>query len=281
MSRNVMSYIEVKERDGVDLNMYQCGMEQCSKGHGFGPAVRDHFLIHYILDGEGIFHMNNKQYNLTKGEGFLIPPNVITYYEADMENPWTYVWVGFHGLKAESYLQRANLTKENPIFRCYNDTLKNYVLEMIEDNKFSTYNSLKLQGLLFLFIAELIKNTPEGIQMIHNTTEVYIKEAIQFIENNYSRRIKIEDIAGHLSIDRSYFSNIFKEKIQKSPQQFLLEYRINRACELMRDPKLSIKHVAYSVGYIDPLSFSKMFKKVKGISPTKWRTLFYNNLKTR
>lgn len=271
LNEKLVSHVEIKYRDGVDLNMYQCGIEECSSGYGFGPALRDHFLIHYILGGSGRFYIDDKEYKLTKGQGFLIPPNVITYYEADIDTPWTYVWVGFHGLKAESYLQQANLTINSPVFKCDSEALKDYVFQMIESNKFSTYNNLKLQGLLFLFIAELIKVAPKDTVTQYNSAEIYIKEAIKFIENNYSRGIKVEDIAKHLSIDRSYFSNIFKAKLQKSPQEFLLEYRINRACELMEQSDLSIKHIAHSIGYIDALSFSKMFKKIKGISPTKWR----------
>jgi mannose-6-phosphate isomerase-like protein (cupin superfamily) len=66
-----------------DLNMYHCGTEDCAPGHDYGPAVKDHYLIHYILDGKGTFHVGEKIYQLGKGQGFLICPNVITYYQAD------------------------------------------------------------------------------------------------------------------------------------------------------------------------------------------------------
>ena len=266
-----MSYIEIEHRDGVDLNMYQCGVEQCHSGHDAGPSLRDHYLIHYILEGSGSFFMDDIKYSLTKGQGFLIPPNVITYYQADKNTPWTYVWIGFHGFKAEAYLQRANITRHSPIFHYPDDTLKTYIFQMMAIDKFSAYRDLQLQGYLFLLIAELIKSAPKHSIPKYSTTDIYIKEAITFIENNYSRPIKIADIASKLSIDRSYFSNIFKKTLQKNPQEFLLEYRMAKACELMTNPELSISNIAFSVGYTDAFNFSKMFKKIKGISPSDYR----------
>ena len=273
MNNKLFSSIEIEHRDGVDLNMYQCGIEECHPGHDVGPSLRDHYLIHYILEGSGTFSIDDIKYTLTKGQGFLIPPNVITYYQADAGTPWTYVWVGFHGLKAETYLQRANLTRENPIFYYEGDALKNYIFQMTHVDTFSTFRDLQLQGYLFLFIAELIKSSPKQPVAKHSITDIYTKEAIVFIENNYSRPIKISDIASNLSIDRSYFSNIFKKTLQKTPQQFLLEYRMDKACELMDNPELSISNIAFSVGYTDAFNFSKMFKKIKGYSPSDYRQI--------
>lgn len=271
MNEKLLSHIEIEHRDGVDLNMYQCGIEQCHSGHDAGPSLRDHYLIHYILEGSGSFSLDNKEYILSKGQGFLIPPNVITYYQADYDTPWTYVWVGFHGLKAETYLQRANMTRENPIFNYQGNTLRDYIFQMMDVDTFSPYRDLQLQGYLFLFISELIKNSPNDAFSQNSTTDIYIKEAITFIENNYSRPIKISDIANNLSIDRSYFASIFKKTLQKTPQEFLLEYRMNKACELMRNLNLSISNIAHSVGYTDAFNFSKMFKKIKGTSPSDYR----------
>jgi len=271
VNEKLLSYIEIEHRDGVDLNMYQCGIEQCHSNHEVGPSLRDHYLIHCILEGSGTFYMDDVEYRLNKGDGFLIPPNVITYYKADHDTPWTYVWVGFNGLKADTYLQRANMTRQNPIFQHQGDHLKIYIFQMMDVDTFSPYKDLQLQGYLFLFISELVKNAPSNSSSKHTTTDLYIREAITFIENNYSRPIKIADIAQNLSIDRSYFSNIFKKTLQKTPQEFLLEYRMNKACELMATPELSISNIALSVGYTDAFNFSKMFKKIKGTSPSDYR----------
>ena len=105
----------------TDLNVYRCGIQKCKPKFAWGPGVRDHFIVHYILSGTGTFSVQNKSYHLTAGNGFVIFPEQLVTYTAGSNNPWTYSWVGFHGLKAESYLRKAGFSKEQPIFRYDND----------------------------------------------------------------------------------------------------------------------------------------------------------------
>jgi len=240
----------------------------------WGPAVRDHFLIHYILDGKGTFHTNGVTYSLKKGQGFLICPNVISSYQSDSDTPWSYCWVGFHGLKAESFLSRANLTAETPILIYDNDdTIKQILIQMVEMDDLTSARELHLLSLLYLFLAKLT----EAAQRIHidehskNRIEQYIKKAVEFIELNYSRRVSIGEMSSYIGLDRSYVYSIFKSYLNVSPQHFLINFRITKACELMNNNGLSIGDISRSVGYEDPLLFSKMFKKVKGMSPREYR----------
>ena len=79
------------------LTIYFCGHESCAPGHFFGPAIRTHYLLHVILKGKGIYRTGSKEYSLKEGEGFLIKPQEVTYYEADPLEPWEYAWVSFAG----------------------------------------------------------------------------------------------------------------------------------------------------------------------------------------
>jgi len=91
------------------------------------------------------------------------------------------------------------------------------------------------------------------------------------IENGYSRKLGAEDIASAVGLDRTYLSSLFKNAYGVPLQTFLLQYRMRRARELLRNPSLSVSDVARSVGYPDPFLFSKMFKRVCGVSPTAYR----------
>ena len=86
-------YLENTNRNFNDMYLCYCGFEKCTPLHSFGPAIRPNYLLHYVLDGKGYYYANNKKYTVTKNEGFLINPNVITFYEADEEEPWTYLWI--------------------------------------------------------------------------------------------------------------------------------------------------------------------------------------------
>ena len=94
---------------------------------------------------------------------------------------------------------------------------------------------------------------------------------MHYIAEKYSEPIHIQDIADFCGLDRSYLSKLFKEVTGYSPQRYLLTYRIKKAKELLESTELSIQHVSYSVGYNDPLAFSKFFKQETGLSPTQYR----------
>lgn len=266
-------YLEPQKKQSVDLFLCYCGSENCTPGYSYGPAIREQYLIHYITDGEGSYTVNDKTYKLKKNQGFLICPNVLTYYEADKDNPWSYIWIGFNGVKAGTYLNYANLNEENLIFEySEDDALKDYISEMLKLKERDYSNELKLEGLLYFFMSKLAESRKSTFdQKCYKSTEVYLEKSIEFIENNYSNNIKISDIANYIGINRSYLTHIFKKSINISPQEFLVNYKIDKANELLKNTDLSIKAVAISVGYSDPLTFSKIFKKIKGSSPKIFR----------
>lgn len=275
-----VTYLETIKKQSVDLFLCYCGTENCTPGYSYGPAVRSQYLIHYIIDGEGFYTVNDKTYKLKKKQGFLICPNTVTYYEADKDNPWSYMWIGFNGVKAETYLNYANLNEENVTFEySKDDCLKEYITEMLKLKEMNYSNELKLEGLLYFFMSKLAesrKNTFDKTS--YKSTELYLEKSIEFIENNYSHNIKINDIASYIGINRSYLTNIFKKSINVSPQEFLVNYRIDKAATLLKTTDLSIKAVAKSIGYSDPLTFSKIFKKIIGESPKSYREKFSSAL---
>lgn len=280
MMENIQnSTFSIVNKDGHDLIVYQCGMEKCKPSHSYGPAVRDHFLIHFILDGAGTFYADGKSYKLNRNEGFLICPDIVTYYEANRDNPWVYSWVGFRGLKAETYLKMADLSRENPIFKYEKSLLLQSCLEDMRKASSLKYGrELRLQGLLGIFLSELVELAEKSDSDGTTQAETYIKKVLQFIDTNYSRDISMDDISKHIGLNRSYFSSLFKEKMKLSPQQYLINYRINKACELMNNNSLSISDISRSVGYNDPLGFSKIFKKLKGCSPREFRNDRLNHI---
>ena len=95
--------------------------------------------------------MDGHQYHLTGGEAFLIPSSVEAWYEADMDDPWTYRWVGFEGMIAEEVIHVSGFSRENPVRRihCMENAAK-YIDAMVRTNKLVFENELKRNGLLLL-----------------------------------------------------------------------------------------------------------------------------------
>ena len=93
--------------DNVELSIFNCGLQSCERGYTWGPGVRDHYLIHYVVDGKGTYTVNNTVYELRAGDIFLAKPSQLITYSADKEEPWEYYWVGFNGACANKLVQQA------------------------------------------------------------------------------------------------------------------------------------------------------------------------------
>jgi len=268
----MLEKIYIDEPRQNDMNMYRCGFEDCKGGHFWGPAVRDHYIIHYILGGKGTFTVGGTTYTLGQYDGFLICPGTIVYYAADEYEPWSYAWVGFHGLKASACLEQAGLSMNSPIFRYEKDDfLKDCFMRMISTKQLSRGKEMRLLGLLYEFLSQLVETNDARLTAKQNTQEEYVRKATEYIGMNYSRKVTIAEIARYVGLDRSYLYSLFQDFTNNSPQEYLIRFRMEKACELMRTASLTISNIARSVGYNDPLMFSKAFKKVKGMSPRDFR----------
>lgn len=262
----------------VDIILYQFGTEKCEPLHSFGPIVKNHYIFHYVLSGKGTLYTidnNNKNsvYTIKEGEGFLITPNIINTYEADEEDPWNYVWVEFEGLKAQRYLSDIGISEKNPVFIPKNYDTNNSITEnlMFLINN-PTAPDPAILGHLYLFFYSLLENSSFNREKKSSSLqEFYVREAINYIERNYSQNISVEDIATYCNLDRSYFGKIFKNSMSTTPQEFLIKYRLSKACELLKNEDTSIKNIAELTGYPNQFYFSRAFKEIYNVSPREWR----------
>ncbi|MDE6761470.1 MAG: AraC family transcriptional regulator [Lachnospiraceae bacterium] len=277
------SYVlQLTESKFRDLYLCFCGMAECKPDHSYGPAVRPNYIIHYILSGKGSYQVGEQYYELQKGQGFLIEPETVTFYKADKEHPWTYCWIGFAGEMAPAYIRDVGLNSQQLVFQNnQGEELKKIVLRMLKCSKASVTNQYLLQSLLYEFFAILTKD----IQLENVTQEskesIYIRNAINFIRNNYASGITVSDIAREVCVNRSYLYKLFTESLQMSPKEFITQFRISRSKELLTVTELSVEEVANSCGYPDSLVFSKAFKKIIGMPPSVYRKTHRKEVKDR
>ncbi len=262
----------------VDLGLYQFGWEQCAPSHSFGPAARNHYLFHYCLSGTGTLFADNAhgetvRYQIKSGQGFMIFPNQVCMYIADYDIPWEYTWIEFDGLRARETVSVAGLAPDQPVYKArYKDiaeTMKNEMLYIVNHKDASPFH---LIGHLYLFIDSFVRaSTSTQVGKGNSLRDFYIKEAFAYIEQNFQNDITVEDIAASCGLNRSYFGKIFHENTGKSPQTFLISYRMTKAAELLKLTDLSVADIGNAVGYPNQLHFSRAFKNVYGIPPRQWR----------
>lgn len=249
-----------------------CGCSQTQPLHSFGPASKPHYLIHYVLSGRGIFRFHDKEYSLEAGYGFLIQPNELAFYQADAEDPWCYLWVGFAGSRAEEYLTNMGLSDRHPIFACErSEELYEIVRDMMEHNTFGIANELRRNGQLSVFLSVLAESAGVVERNEEDKGNQYVKKAVSFIQSNYCNPIKVTDVAEYVCINRSYLYTLFQSYLGMSPQQFLTMFRITKARELLESTDYPIESIALSCGYSDALVFTKAFHALRGMSPSAYR----------
>ncbi len=104
-----------------------------------------------------------------------------------------------------------------------------------------------------------------------NGKSIKIKKAIEFIKDNYSRNISIEDVAEKVTLAPTYLCSIFKKEVGRTINQFIEEYRIKKAKQLLKNEDIKLSNISQMVGYSNAAYFISVFKKVTGISPSEYR----------
>lgn len=276
MGRNIVEFFRDKKFDSSSaLLLCYAGREQCKPNHHFGPAIRAHYLLHFIVNGKGSYHTRGKKYELGKNQMFLIKPGESTFYIADEKDPWEYIWIAFNGTSVDNILQDCGLLSENPISYYSPDSiLIGSLSDIIQQLSSKTENEYALLGDLYSIFGSLSRN---HYNQEYHSNSLFIKQSLSFIQNNYSCDIKVQDIADYVQIDRTYLYRIFMDEFELSPKQYLMQYRIKRASELLSNTNLSVNEIAYYCGFRDPSAFCKHFRTQLGFTPKEYRKIDGNS----
>lgn len=263
-----------------DLSLLFCGRGSPVEGHKIGPAIHDYYLVHTVHTGKGFFSMNGKSYSCEAGDSFFIFPGELFSYEADKEDPWTYSWMAFSGTAAGEIVGMIGVTIDRPIVKhavkqVY--TTYNRMLRELRQMDVSVLNDLNCSGYIRVLLSHIgttnkafiTKDNPESVGR-----EQKVRYAVSFLKTQYAQEISIEMLAEQLGYHRAYFSSLFKQIMGYSPKQYLYRVRMEQAELLLSTTSLTVEEVAYSVGYHDPLYFSKHFHRWRGEAPSVFRSRY-------
>lgn len=270
-------HLEELSQASMELDLVHMGKEQCQPYHACS-ASREEFIIHFVLSGAGFYSVNGVTYSLHAGEMFLIRPGGPTVYCADTNDPWSYMWIGFKGLRTDAILKQCGFTQnrlvlpspsESELEECFDELFEH----VVQDYAGSLYREailLKLMALLVKTRSEYLKK--EGTHEDFLGKNPHLDAAIDYINTHYMKNISVADIADHVGISQGYLNRIFNERAKLTVQNYLLQFRMYKAANLLVGSTLSVKEIADNVGYADQLVFSKAFKRQFGVSPKNYRT---------
>lgn len=271
MIHNYKNSYKVTEKELVSLSVYNVGFQKCDALYQWGPGIRDHYLIHYVISGEGNYTVMGKTFHLHSGDTFLVYPNTEVTYFADKENPWEYCWVGFTGSDASNILNATDFTREHPVIfkTSMGEEIKQQFLQIYEARGNEFKHAVEMTGHLYTALALFMHSATQ--EPAHTSVNQYVQKGIEFISANYSYPIRIEDIASYVGLSRSHLFRSFTQVLGQSPKEYLTDFRMKQACYLLEHSELSVAAIAISVGFENNLYFSKAFHKQKGVSPKEYR----------
>ena len=240
-------------------------LEKCKPDKRRIRIICPDIWLHYIVDGHGYY--NGRA--LSAGQGFIVYRNDFCDYFPDSNLPWTYVWMRLAGEDGEGLLKRCALPPTSGVFSfdCVEE------LAALAPRLFSALDQKTANQVYKEAVAKMILSlhAPSSIQASPAWDERWVLLAKEYIASHYHKPLAVEEIADALHIDRMYLRNLFVKHTGMPTKRYLDRYRMERAAELLRIPDVAVGLVALSVGYRDPLAFSKAFRSHFGLSPLAYR----------
>ena len=270
-----MSYVTDRYRleriSGRSLSVSECGIQICHSGHATPTMRYRDYSAHFILEGKGIYYANGKEYPLSAGQGFMITPDTVCSYTADVKEPWKYVYVSFFGPDSTALARNAGICNEDVTFDFpLSEDMIEHIYAMHAAGKKNEARGYDVTGYLLLVMSRLI-SARSAPQQRTNEKEKYVDIAKQYVEDNYTFDITVADLASHVCIDRTYLYRLFLKYEGRSPSRDLAEYRLSKAATALEDSRQSISDVALSSGFSDLSHFYKAFSAKYGMTPKKYR----------
>lgn len=261
--KKLVDRFSVNPIPATDIVPVRAGYQQCSPGWGFGPVCRNSFTVQYVLSGSGTITKDGQVFTAHATEAFILRPGETIHLQADIMDPWTYIWIGFH-----SNLDLPELYAQD-VFQAKN--LENLFLKIANCNK---VENLPLEPLLISYIWEFIfhmKQMYADTDKKYKKAEKYVEDACQIIHNNYAT-MNVNQLADELHLNRCYLSRIFKQFTGVSIKTYWTNQRLHVARSLILQ-NYTVAQASTMVGYSDIASFSRAFKAYYKFSPKQYAQL--------
>lgn len=264
-------------RQPGELSVVFSGKGKPVGGHRQGPAVHDYYLIHTVRSGRGEFLFRGTRYECKAGDSFVIFPGELFRYEADKREPWAYMWVAFVGTAAGEWLRTVGVTPRRPVVHgASRSVFSRYdrMRKALQRGDAPALADLECEAQLRLLLLDFGRANGaferDGDSRL-SEAERHVEYAAGLLSTQYAQPVSIGELAGKLGYHRAYFAQLFKRCKGCSPKQYLYRVRMEQAGHLLATTALTVEEIAASVGYNDPLYFSKHFRRWSGLSPTAYR----------
>lgn len=233
------------------------------------------YIFIYCAKGEGKVEIENVIFDLLPNHYIIIKKNVRHHYYSSLKNPWTIYWAHIAGNQAnylfDRFYEDTKSCKPKTI-AFEENTIKRFIRAItILENSFDSKNIEIVNIIILEIIASMIyKDQLDPAEI----SKIPIKKSIRYIKEHLTDKIRIDHLAEQENLSVSRFCELFKECTGYSPIQFVLLKKIQKSCQYLYFTDLSVKEIASKVGFEDPYYFSRAFKNIMGLPPTKYKKAY-------
>jgi AraC-like DNA-binding protein len=233
------------------------------------------FQIVYISKGEGTFEAEGKNYTVVPGSFLLLLPGMKHRYKPVYDKGWHEYWVGFKGPFFSHMVDEGILSREHIFFEVglHNEIISifNQIFEEIKTQQ-PLYQFKACSGVMSLVAEMLIR---ERRKKQPNYYQKVVEKAKYLMESNIFGAINVSSISEQIGVSTSRLNEIFKTYTSMTPYQYFIHVKIHQAEGLLEQEEVSVKEVAFSLGFEDQYYFSRLFKNKTGIAPSEWKKFVY------
>lgn len=235
------------------------------------PAMRETYVIFLVTAGKGIFVIDGVKYPVKRGNSVMLFPFSSIKIAAYPNNIFEYKWVEIKGFEIAVMISRTNFSKNRPVApELPVDNFFQY-FDVGDSSTETVYSACRTNGKVLILLSYYLQYYPSQ----KSTETNYVMQARDYIDRNFREvDCTVKSVAEKIQIDRTYLYRLFKEETGMSVIEYINWCRIRRACTMLSNTLAQIKDVALSVGFSDQLYFSKVFKKINGITPTEYRKTY-------
>ena len=255
------------------INLLQIGTNKCEPNNTFSH-YRDMYIIHIVKSGIVTVETNGKHYTLTKNDVYLVRPYELTVQTADKDNPGELFFFAFKGDLSEELLSKT-VFKNNISFSSLKDET---LYQKIIDYSYELNGNSERNILTYKYLFDMLSyfSADDSYALSEKNTDSsyhqkYISSVLEYIQSNYSKSIKISELAIQLGLSRSQLYRIFKAEKGISIEEYLIDVRVNAARSLLTDTPFSCIAIASLVGYSHYATFFRIFKQHTGLTPQQYR----------
>lgn len=250
---------------------------------GFFPKAEHHYrerkegieeyIFLYCTAGSGTVNIEGKEYAVGANEALCIPRYKRHYYYASQSDPWSILWMHFKGGDTAFFpLEECRVIRfetENASERM--QSMFKLLFRAMEAH-YTLGNFIYIAYVVGLILAETYFREKRNATQIQNR---HVSNIIRYMYRNIAKNLTLNQLSKEFGLSKSYLNSIFQEYTNHAPLDFFIELKMKEACKMLRLSDVHIYEVAQKLGYKDQYYFSRIFKKVVGISPSGYKQSDY------